>query len=755
MNRRRAGARFDRGRTARAAVRLATVVASVVFGGAGLLRLDLDTRPSSFLPHDSASAGWSELQRSFGGDPLVLVVDPGRDAVLRPSTIASLVDLEGRIAALPDVAVVYGPGTVLNQVVGRVQDLVLELAGHRDALRARAETDAIAAGANEEEARAAGDRAVVPFDLRYGPLLVDALPTGLPTLHNAGFVRAVALDGSGEVRSGLRWVIPDPDHAAVFVRPREGLRQDDLRRLVAAVTRAAERSGFGTEPLVTGAPVLAAALGEEVRREGPALAALSLVAVAAVFLVLGPGRLRHRLVPLACGVAGGAVVLVVLGWLGQPLSVGALAFLPVVLGVGTDFPLHAGGATRRSVIVAATASASGFASMALSPLPFVRQLGILLAAGVLAATGFGLLATRRSVAPAPRQRALVHGRRPLPRRLTAALVVAAGLAGWVLLPALPVETRPERLAAGLPAIDDLHRAERVLGASGEIAVRLTGVDELDPQALRWFAGAEEVLVTRFGDRLRPVLTPHRLLGFLGPDPTDEQVRAATRLVPGYLMRAVVNPSKREAVATFGLRLGDLAAQRDLLAAVEAALPDAPPGAGRSVDGLPVVAVHALDQLDGSRLWPSVGGIVAFGAIVFAGTRDRRLALLSTAATVAATGWATILLWSSGRPLSPLALSVGSLSVAVGGELTLVAADRVRRGVVSPWKPVLVAATTSIVGFAVLGLSSLAILRELAAALAGAVAVGGAVAGALVWATTSPLPASPIVAATELEWIPAT
>lgn len=743
----------------RIAARLAVILASTALVALGILRLDLDTRPASFLPDDAPMQRWSDLQRAFGGDPLVVLVDAEGEDLLRPPAIASLVDLEGRIAALPDVAVVYGPGSVLNQVVGRVQDLVLELVGHRDALRYRAESEAIAAGASAEETRAAGDRAVEPFDLRYGPLLVEALPAGLPTMHNAAFLRSVVLDGTGEVRAGLRWVIPDPGHAAVFVRPREGLRQEELRRLAEAVMREGDHSDFAAESrvTVTGAPALAAALGDQVRREAPLLAVAALLTVAAAFLALGTGARLRRLVPLGCGVAGAATVLAVLGWLDLPLSIGALAFLPVVLGVGTDFPLHATGTTRRTVIASAAATASGFASMALSPLPFVRQLGILLAAGVLAATGFGIRAAAQHAPAAPPSPtpSLHGGRRPPSRRLVAALVATGGVAGWVLLPSLPIEARPDRLAAGLPAINELHAAEDVLGASGEIAVRLTGVEELGPEALRWFARSEEELVTRFGDRLRPILTPHRLLGFLGPDATDEQVRAAARLLPGYLLRAVANPVHGEVIATYGLRLGDLASQRDLLAAVAAALPDTPHGTSVSIDGLPVVASHALDLLDSSRHWPNVVGILTFATIVLLVMRELRVTLVATAVAVSATGWATLLLWSSGRSLSPLALSIGSLSVAVGGEFTLVLHDRLRRGVPSPWRPVLVAAATSIAGFAVLGMSSLAILRELAVVLTGAVVVGGVVGGALVWATTAPCPACPTTRIRELDWIPAT
>ena len=72
------------------------------------------------------------------------------------------------------------------------------------------------------------------------------------------------------------------------------------------------------------------------------------------------------------------MTLAVFGWLGRPLSLGVITFLPIVIGIGSDFPAYLihGGTPKRRIAVVALASAVGFASLALSPLPFVRDLGL-------------------------------------------------------------------------------------------------------------------------------------------------------------------------------------------------------------------------------------------------------------------------------------------------------------------------------------------------------------------------------------------
>ncbi|MDQ1505407.1 MAG: uncharacterized protein QOD57_3134, partial [Actinomycetota bacterium] len=416
----------------------AIVVGGLAFGAVvvGLSRLRVDTSVGSLVPaSDPAVKAWQATEASFGGDPVVVLFagDGGGD-LLAAESVRKFVGLEGALAGLPGVAVVYGPGTTVNQVAIGLNDLLVSITARRDGLRAEAEAAARAAGAPAATVKAAGEQAVADYEARYGSLVAAGLPLGLPTLNNPTFARGVFLDNAGRARPALRWIVPDDAHGAVYVRPRENLDQAGTERLVAAVRRLAGRAGIGRSVTVTGAPVVAVSLGAEVRREFPRLGLLALAAVAAAFLLshrppvptepappspappspappspalADPERETHRdggrtargrrstmrrsagggvgrLGPLGVGLAAAVVTLAGFGLVGAPLSLGTLAFLPVMLGVGTDLPIQAAHpAPTRTVLVAALAGAAGFAALALSPLPFVRHLGLALAAGVL------------------------------------------------------------------------------------------------------------------------------------------------------------------------------------------------------------------------------------------------------------------------------------------------------------------------------------------------------------------------------------
>ncbi len=532
----------------------------------------------------------------------------------------------------------------------------------------------------------------------------------------------------------------------MYVRPREGLDQAGTDRLVRAVRGEARefhqpppgQPSLGTGVTVTGAPVLVAALGAEVRRELPRLGLVALAAVAVAFLLThrpARSRLIRRIAPLVLGLAATAVVLGFFGLRGTPLSLGMLAFLPVMLGVGSDMPIQAAYPARRRILLAATAaSAAGFAVLGLSPLPFVRDLGLALAAGVVVSAILALACRPVSAEPAPANRVPLpgYGGKGTPvstggagaiswtRKPVIGLACAVALVGWVLLPSIPVEARPERLAEGLPALADARRVEDVLGASGEVAVRVRAADVGSPEMLAWFRSAEEAVVAPFGDRLRPVVSPLRLLSWLGEDATSAQIDAALRILPRYLVGASVRSDRKEAVASYGLPLGDLDEQADLLEQVRAALPAPPPGAEVTVTGLPVVASRGYELLSGGRLAGSLAGPLAAGAVLLVVVPRRRHALLATAAALLAVGWGALALRVTGVDLTPLTVGLGSLTAAVGCEFTLFTLERRAAGEEPAFRGAVTAAATAAAGFAALAVSRLDVLAGFGLVLTGSV-----------------------------------
>lgn len=721
----------------------------IVLAAGGISRLRLDTTAGSFLPSgDRSLQTWISEQRSFGSDPIVvLLTSNGYYQFLAGAPLQQEIALEGRLAKLTNVAVVYGPGTTLNQIAISIQNLLVDIAGKRSALIAQAQAAAKAAGKPPAEQQAAGQQAVSAFDQRYLALIGEGLRLGLPTLANPIFGRSVFLQPDGHGRPAFRWLVPDATHIAILVRPAANLSQTQTTALVDAVRADVIGAHLPVKSaLVTGSPVVASAMGQEVARELPVLAAIAIGLVLLSFLVLRR-RLRwwERLLPLGLGLGATLLTMSAFGWLGRPLSLGLLAFLPIILGVGTDYPIYAlDGSPVRLVAVTVAASAASLAVLAVSPLPYVRDLGAALVVGLVLSAILGLVAARllRSTNCAsagtdhrPRRYRIVEPhRRRVAWLAAAAAALAAGAAGWASLATIGIESNPEQLASGLPALRQAVKAQSVLGASGELDVYVRGRDVLTPQYLSWYTRAQDTLLLAHGDQLDPVVSPASLFGWLGPDPTESQIGAALQVLPWYLTTAAVRDDKTQAVMSFGVKLGRLDSEERLIDSVRSELPPPPPGSSVGVTGLPAVAAHGYRLLAGDRLWSNLGGLVTFGVVLTLLARRRRDALVAVVSAALASGWVLLILRLSGTAFSPLTVSLGTLTSAVGGEFAVIAIGRRRAGAPRPWSAPLAGAATSAAGFLALAASRLEVLRQFGLVLAASVALALASAWVVVSAS---------------------
>ncbi len=710
------------------------LVAFAVVGlvAVGLARVSVDTGISSFVPRGDASYG--ELQQrdeDFGGEPIVVLLrGTSRNGLLIDSEqLPRLVGLEGQLSQLPDVAVVYGPGTVLNQTAKSVRNVILQISGARDSIENTAKATGRNDGLKGKALQAYVDQALADFDRRYGALIAQAMPMGLPSLSNQKFVASVLFNNNGEPRQEWKFLAPTAKSATLLVRPRAGLDQEGTKRLVERVRETVATAGLDTaEPVVTGVPVVTSAVAAAATDEAPRLGLVALVTVGLVlFLVPWTRRKRDRLRPLVAVGLGTATTLGAFGLIDRPLSLGVVAFLPIVLGIGSDFPIYLARQTRsRIVLTAAAGAAFAFASLALSPLPFVREFGLALAIGVVATVGWALLlrpwlaADRAADVPAA---APAGTGRPVGTPVLAVLagvaVIAAGV-GWTVLPSLDVASQPTELAAGLPELDDVALAEETLGFTSEVTLVRRGDSVLTPETLNWASDVETQLLTAHGDALRPLLTLSRLLEFLGDDPTAEQVTAGSQLLPAYLLEAVVGDSGRVGAMTFGLRIDDVAEQRDLIEQISAELPEPPDGVEAEWVGLPVVAAGGLDAVSASRWTIGLGGLLVAALVVGVGLRSRRTGLMVAATALIASGWVHLSVFISGADLNPLTLAVAALVTVTACEFTVMLSERHAHGR-RLGLAVTVAASAATLGYLTLIASDLAVLQSFGWVLAFGVA----------------------------------
>ncbi|HEX2097180.1 MAG TPA: MMPL family transporter [Solirubrobacterales bacterium] len=417
------------------------------------------------------------------------------------------------------------------------------------------------------------------------------------------------------------------------------------------------------------------------------------------------------------------------------------------------------GAGGPTIATATLATAAGFLALQLSPTPMVRDFGWLLILGIgiafaLALTaGFAALALRRGGQAgvpgqgdgAPRPRKVrpripdLHASRP---RRVVVVGVALAVAGWGAGTQVGVESDIRELAPqDVEAVQDLNEAQQATGVSGELDVVVRAGDLTDPATLEWMAGFKTRALAAGGytggnpscldAELCPGPALSDLVGAGDGGLTREGVRGTLRQVPDYDLEKLATLDRQTglpagtALLSFGIRAQDLDEQQELIEDVRGAVGDPPEGVEVQLAGVPVIAAQAASDLSGSRYWLTLAGLVAVGLVLLVAYRSVWRAVVPLVPIVLATGWGALLVWMLGVPLNPMSAALTALTIAIATEFSVLLTARFheeREGGASPQRAidtaygltgsaVLASGATAIVGFAVLVVSDVRMLRD--------------------------------------------
>jgi hydrophobe/amphiphile efflux-3 (HAE3) family protein len=447
----------------------------------------------------------------------------------------------------------------------------------------------------------------------------------------------------------------------------------------------------------------------------------------------------------------------------------------------------AGGPT---IAAAGTATAIGFLVLLTSPVPMVRGFGGLLVAGIVVALACALLAGfaalvrwgghERPRVPGPiagigervtstwesvgrsrpgaamrrglrelRLRAIERGERALAVAITRpGRVLAVGLllaaVGWVAdTQSEVVSDVRELVPADLQALQDVNELQAVTGVSGEVDVAVRADDVTDPKVIAWMSRFQQRVLRDAGydDGARcnqakdpPDLCPALSLASLvnGTSGT-RQASGLLKSLPEDLSRGVITPDRKTANLAFGIRLGSLDRQQEVIDRIERQL-DPPAGVDAAVVGLPVLAAEANADLSSpTRRWTMLlAALAAVFLVLLALRRNARDAAIPLIPIALATGWSGGIMFVLGLlpgpfevELNPMSVTLGALVIAISTEFSILLSSRYRQeredGAPAPralettyastGTAVLASGITAIAGFAALAASDIRMLRD--------------------------------------------
>lgn len=734
-----------------AVVGLLAVVAALL-----ALQLTPDTGVDSITGRSSETAKATDVwAENFGGDPIIVAAEGNVAEMMLGPDLGVLTGLEGclsgripekalvtqpkicrELSELKPAVAVYGPGTFVNSAIISIQETVKKLSEQsrkqgREAGKAAAElARRRGEGAEaQQRAREAAEQATRVTMLTYALKLgaeYNLGPGSQPSQNNPEFIARLIFDpvqGSDVPKSRWSYIFPSKKAALIQVRLRPDLTQAETERAVDLVKRATADPRYALSRghyTVTGAPVILSGVQDSIQRTIVVLLLVAFIVMALALLVVFPAELR--LLPLVLALMSAALTYGLLGLTGSQLGVGAVAVLPVLVGLAVDYAIqfHARAdeamadglsppdAVRRAarsggppVLAAATATIASLAALALSPVPLIRGFGLLLVLGVALAivvvltAGFATLGwaggagKRRAPRRRPADRVARLTRLPwLFARAVRSPAKAGGLAitlallGWTAGLLQPVATDIQQLVPQrLGAVQDAQEFQQATGLAGEVDVLVRAKDVTDPKVLKWMIDFQKSALERAGykgdhptcakSELCPALSLAGL--FQEQELTRTNVKRLLAQV-GDFARGAITPDRSTATIAFGLRERSLSGQKRSIDGLRRELDRKPPPAGTTAV---VVGLSAqLADASGALSDPLRRLLIALTALVLlllvtrgvSGSWRRSWPPVLSVATAA--GLAALLLAVTRIDLNPMSAALGVFIIAIAGEFTL-------------------------------------------------------------------------------------
>jgi hydrophobe/amphiphile efflux-3 (HAE3) family protein len=617
---------------------------------------------------------------------------------------------------------------------------------------------------------------------------VSSLPGLLVEMNGGTLPRSTAdirrvLD---QVPPGIRTrLVPSPSMTLASITLEPGLTADQSERALDNLNSVVSASPPppGMKVTLTGEAAFSQQMQEEMGTSmGLLIGAAMALMVLAVWLLFS--HVRYRLLSVAVVASGLILTFGIMGLAGIPISMIAIGAFPVLIGIGIDYsiqfhsrfeeecrntPLHEAVRTTitkagPSVFLAMVSTSLGFIAMFVSPVPMVRDFGLICTigvascyfAGLIVVPTFGTLVRYRPRATGNASsgshmekydRVLGQTARGMAKRAIPLLILVSlvALIGFQLDNAIPINTNEDTFVPqDMPAVIDLKKVTRVMGSTRGLTIYIRGDDVTGVDTITWMDKFQDYELGNHDEMASATSIASYLALYNGGElpSTGAEVKHALEKVPPSIRDQYV---KGNMAATIEFGLIEME-NEEAQATVDRVSRDlswmSPPvGVTARVTGMLEMFTHLIREINQSKTQMTLLG---FGLIFFFLLLVYRkpIAISPIIPIIFLVGWNGGIMYILGIDYTPLTAVLGSMTVGVASEYTILIMERYReereRGrdlssavqmsVQKIGTAITVSGATTVFGFAALTLSSFNIVSNFG--IVTVITVGISLAGAI-------------------------
>ncbi len=571
-----------------------------------------------------------------------------------------------------------------------------------------------------------------------------------------------------------------------------GLEDTQKYSLIESIERRISMSDRppGVSVVVTGNPAFSKEMSAEMSKS---MGTLIIVAMVLMVIAVGLlfGHVRYRL--LSVFIVGTGLVLTFgfIGIAGMPITMVTIGAFPVMIGIGIDYAIQfhqrfdeearkspipdavKATITRAgpSVLYAMLATAMGFIALTISPLPMIRSFGLVCVIGliccytasIILVPTFGILSQYRPVVDATTQ--TKEGKKSTVDRFNE---MVGGLVGFVAHNPVPVlilciliafigfqmdneiivnTDEKTFVPANMPAKVNLDKVKRTMGETSTTPLLVRGDDVLSPDAVRWmdeFQQYEETHNSKITGSVSIVTYLKLYNNGLLPTTTPE-IQAALKRIPDKTKGRYVD-GKTIAVIEFSTVDMPNDISMSMIARMQEDLnwKSPPPGIAASFTGQGEMFANLIKEIRNGKTQMTLLGFGMILAFLYLIYRKFSKAATPLVPIVMIVGWNGLIMYLLGIDYTPLTATLGSMSVGVASEYTILIMERyyeeranglplmeaIQYSIQQIGTAITVSGMTTVFGFAALTISAFGIISNFGTvtvisvffALAGAIIV---------------------------------
>lgn len=684
----------------------------------GTLMLKTDSSINSLVsPNSTVNKDTQRYQAKFGYDPVTIIFSGSLQDIFSTDNLTQLNRFEQDFPSTHD-CYITSPLTILNQAIAQAlltqQNLQAQIKQAQLEAGATALTQAAAAGLSPAEQQKAAELAQSQVLLNFQTAIDQFNQIGTPSLSNSKFVSAVLYQQDGSINPSLASLIPDQQHALILVTP-TGNSDQSLKASHDIQSYFTANKLSGVTSVVVGYSLVTEDISSSMKSNLLILLGLAVLVMLIVLSVLF--RVRWRLLSLLMVGIGALWTFGFMGYISIPITMATMAVLPVLIGLGIDYPIQFHNRYQEEVArsksvtqavsisfvkmmpavgIALLATCIGFATLYISSVPMIRDFGIILVVGVIFCYLVALFLLYSMVFLADKkveiaklgqlsgnsstrfEKALsrITGfalKYTLPIFLIALLLGIGGIAvdHW-----LPTNTDFQKLIPqNLTGLQNIRNLNSLLGMGGQINFMIEADDVTSQSVLTQVKAFEEREVS-----LHPELIfANSAASFIGKSasgsiPSQTQIDQILAGTPASLVRMYVSNDRKMASLAFGTKYIPLDQVQKLLENIQQ---DSLSLQGISIapEGSTALSAATIDSVVGTRFIMDglcLGAIFIILLLIYRRFVKSIFIIFSIGMVI---GWSSLIMFIFRIPLNPLTAILGVITTAIGTEFMVLLTSR--------------------------------------------------------------------------------